>query len=68
MNHRFYVNCIIYVYVGCSVFVYEETLGIVTASIIERLNGERHCILLDHLDMPQSISPIAFMNFNDNIS
>lgn len=56
------------VHVGCSVFVYEETLGLVAASIIERLAGEGHCILLHHHDMPQSIPSIACMDFKDNVS
>lgn len=55
------------IHIGCNVFVYEETLGLVAASIIERLAEKGHCIFLHHHSMPQAIPAITCMGFNENV-
>nr|CAD2176013.1 unnamed protein product [Meloidogyne enterolobii] len=47
---------------GCNVFVYENTLGLLGAAVMERLDNQGNCIFLHRGDWPQSIPCIDAMN------
>ncbi|KAI1729815.1 gcd10p family domain-containing protein [Ditylenchus destructor] len=53
------------IHIGCKVFVYEEVLGALAASVIERIAGEGACVLLHKHDAPQSIPCVNAMEFNE---
>uniref|UniRef100_A0A914CKF6 tRNA (adenine(58)-N(1))-methyltransferase non-catalytic subunit TRM6 n=1 Tax=Acrobeloides nanus TaxID=290746 RepID=A0A914CKF6_9BILA len=55
------------IHVGSRVLLYEQSLGIVAASILERLAGEGACIFLHRGRMPQSIPCFHAMMFGDKI-
>jgi hypothetical protein len=55
------------IHVGSRVLVYEQSLGIVAASILERLAGEGACIFLHRGRMPQSIPCFHAMMFGDKV-
>ncbi|CAK5072857.1 unnamed protein product [Meloidogyne enterolobii] len=47
---------------GCNIFVYENTLGLLGAAVMERLDNQGNCIFLHRGDWPQSIPCIDAMN------
>ncbi|KAI1717291.1 gcd10p family domain-containing protein [Ditylenchus destructor] len=53
------------IHIGCKVFVYEEVLGALAASVIERIAGEGACVFLHKHDAPQSIPCVNAMEFDE---
>lgn len=53
---------------GSRVVLYEQALGLVAATTVERLAGEGACIFLHRGKVPQSIPCYQAIEFDDKVS